>query len=60
MHWILAVTLGASATALMGSFDSEEACLKAREDLIAMADRKKLTSANCFREDNRFLKIFQR
>jgi hypothetical protein len=60
MHWILAVTLGASATALMGSFDSEEACLKAREDLIAMADPKKLNGAMCVREDNRILKIFQR
>lgn len=60
MHWILAVTLGASATALMGSFDSEEACLKAREDLIAMADPKKLSSANCIREDSQFLKLFKR
>ena len=60
MHWILAVTLGTGTGALMGSFDSEEACLKAQEDLIAMVDRKKLSSAMCLREDNRLLKIFQR
>lgn len=60
MHWILAVTLAGSASALMGSFESEEACIKARDDLMAMADSKKLKSAMCLREDDRILKIFER
>jgi len=58
MHWILALTLiNSGASALMGSYDSEEACKKALKTLWAVEPRQPI-SMGCVREDSPILKIF--
>ena len=59
MHWILAVTImTTSHSSLMGSFNSQAECEKAKEAFFAMADPKQLHSASCIREDSPALKLF--
>ena len=60
MHWLLALTLiNTGASALMGSYDSEEACQKALKALWS-TEPKQPISVGCVREDSPVLKIFER
>lgn len=59
MHWILALTLiNTGASALMGSYESEEACKDALRALWSISPREPINVA-CVLKDSPMIRIFE-
>lgn len=59
MHWVLALTLiNTSASALVGNYESEEACKNALRALWSVSPREPISVA-CVHRDNPMIRIFE-